>query len=106
MQDVTPWPDRFDVSEPVARVVVDGREVDVESVTVASELDSAMPERVAAGGGGVIAATGTASIFRPDDVTEAGFNPWGDAASFVKATEVVVEAGYRDRATGQMGFAR
>lgn len=106
MQDVTPWPASFDVSEPVARVVVDGREVEVDSVTVTSELDTAMPGRVAAGGGGVVAATGTASILPRADIAEAGFNPWGDAQQFVNASEIVVEAGYRDPETGGVGCAR
>lgn len=106
MQDVNPWPESFDVSEPVARVLVDGKEVAIESVSVSSELDSAMPERVAAGGGGVVAATGDATVLRADDVAEAGFNPWGDAQQFVNASEVVVEAGYRDPAAGDVGCAR
>lgn len=106
MQDVTPWPESFDVSKPVARVIVDGTEMDVKSVSVTSELDSAMPERVAAGGGAVVAATGDATVLRPDDVTDAGFNPWGDARGLVDAAEVVVEAGFRDPATGGVGCAR
>ena len=106
MQDVTPWPASFDVSEPVARVLVDGQEVDVESVEVTSEMGSAMPERVAGGGGGIVAATGTTTILRADEVSEAGFNPWGDAQQFVNASEVVVEAGYRDPDSGGVGCAR
>lgn len=105
MQEVTPWPDSFDVAEPVARVLVDGTEVDVESVSVSSELGSAMPERVVAGGG-LTAATGDANIVRAQEVSSAGFNPWGDAERFAEADEVVVEAGFRDPVTGGVGCAR
>lgn len=105
MQEVTPWPDSFDVAEPVARVLVDGQEVPVESVSVSSELGSAMPERVVAGGG-MAASTGDASVLRSQDVSEDGLNPWGDAGRFAAAREVVVEAGYRDPATGVIGCAR
>src|SRR5690625_1856267 len=105
MQEVTPWPDSFDVAEPVARVLVDGQEVPVESVSVSSELGSAMPERVVAGGG-MAASTGDASVLRSQDVSEDGLNPWGDAGRFAAASEVVVEAGYRDPDTQEVGCAR
>lgn len=105
MQNVTPWPSSFDVSQPVARVLVDGVEVDVESMSVSSELGSAMPERVVAGGG-LVASTGDARIVRSQDVSESGFNPWGDAGRFASAEEVVVEAGFRDPASGEVGCAR
>lgn len=106
MQNVSPWPSSFDVSEPVARVVVDGQEVPVESVTISSELDTALPEVVAAGGGSVVAATGTASLLPRAEVSDSGLNPWGDAQALVGASEVVVEAGYRDPVTGEVGCAR
>lgn len=98
MQQVNSWPHEFSVSEPVARVLVDGKEMEVDSLTVSSSLDSAAPDMVAAGGGGVVAATADMTVLPADDVNDAGLNPWGEAQRIATASEVVVEAGYKTEA--------
>src|SRR5699024_3963968 len=106
MQETVGWPSDSDIPEPVARVLVDGQEVEVQSVEIASEIDSAMPDRVAAGGGGVVAATGTVTFLPHDDLLGSVGNPWGNAIHYVEANSVVVDAGYRDYISGETHSVR
>lgn len=92
MQRVDGWPDDLSVATPTARVVVNGQAREVQSLSIQSDLDSAMPTQVAAGGG-VVATTGDATLASGDPVVSKPVNPWaGSMAPWV--SEVTVEAGY------------
>lgn len=93
MQVVPGFPSDLTVASPSARVLVSGVPVEFESVSIRSELESAMPEQVAAGGGAVVAATGDVSILPPASGAGVFSNPWGTRLPSQSAT-VVVEAGY------------
>ena len=93
MQHVDGWPDDLSTATPTASVVVNGRTHEVQSLSITSDLDSAMPAQVAAGGGGVVATTGDATLASGEPVVSKPANPWAGAIPDWGAN-VTVEAGY------------
>lgn len=93
MQDIAGFPEDLTVTEPAARVLLDGKPVSFETVTVRSELESAMPAQAAAGGGAVVAATGEVDMLLERESGTGQPHPWGDGLPDQDST-VTIEAGY------------
>lgn len=93
MQHVEGWPDDLAVATPTARVVINGTEQEIESLSLTSELGSAMPAQVAVSGGGVVATTGDATLTPGGPVERKPSNPWAGAVPDW-GVNVTVEAGY------------
>lgn len=94
MQSIYGYPSDLSVVEPSALVVVDGVELEVESLSVSRELSSALPSQVSAVSG-ITAAQGKASWAVGEDVQERSAHPWDGNAFPPKPTdEVVAYAGY------------
>lgn len=76
-----------------AEVRINGVAASFESVSVQSDLQSAMPSHVAAAGGAAVASTGDATILPGADVVASPAHPWNGSAPAQMAS-VEVDAGY------------
>ncbi|KAA0979875.1 hypothetical protein FQ154_01575 [Paeniglutamicibacter gangotriensis] len=95
MQSVPGFPTDLTSSEPTAEVRINGVPVDFEDVSVASDIQSAMPSHVAAAGGSVVASTGDVTILPNKDVITAPNHPWNGSTP-TQGSKVTVDAGYGD----------
>lgn len=95
MQHVDGYPEDLTVATPRAVVRVDGKKVDVSSLSLDSEIGSAMPDQAAAAGGGIVASTGDMSIVSDEDSTTINDGgPWG--AAFPPHDFTTIDLGYGD----------
>lgn len=94
MQRVPNFPTDLTVAEPSFRVMVNGVQVDAESVTVARELSTSLPAQVVSASG-IAAATGSVSLALGDIVSSHVAHPWEGGGIVPKPADVVtVDAGY------------
>lgn len=93
MQSIPGFPSDLTSTDPTAEVRVNGVLVDFDSVSVGSDLESAMPSHVAAAGGAVVASTGDVTILPSKDVVTAPNHPWNGSTPS-QGSKVTVDAGY------------